>query len=171
MKQNNNNRWYRAPELLLGANQYGTGIDMWSVGCIFAELMLRTPFVAGETDIGQLKVIFSALGTPTEEEWPGLKSLPDYYEFEKFARTPLRTIFTAASPTALDLLEKMLTYDPLKRPSCQGALDHPYFHTQPRPTRPERLPKPDQTGGKKRKAGLDDGPIDPTLRKVARKLF
>jgi cyclin-dependent kinase 7 len=152
---------------------------MWSVGCIFAELMLRTPFLAGETDIGQLKVIFSALGTPNEEEWPGLTSLPDYYEFEKCARTPLKSIFTAASPTALDLLEKMLMYDPLKRPSCQGALDHPYFHTQPRPTRPERLPRPDQKmsladgkTGKKRKAGMDDSvSIDPEMRKVARKLF
>lgn len=63
-------RWYRAPELLLGSNIYGTGIDIWSMGCIFAELMLRTPYLAAETDLGQLKVIFKALGTPTEEDWP-----------------------------------------------------------------------------------------------------
>jgi cyclin-dependent kinase 7 len=63
-------RWYRAPELLLGASQYSTGIDIWSIGCIFAELMLRTPYLAGETDLGQLQVTFRALGTPTEEDWP-----------------------------------------------------------------------------------------------------
>ena len=56
--------------MLLGANQYGTGIDIWSMGCIFAELMLRTPYLAAETDLGQLKVILKALGTPTEENWP-----------------------------------------------------------------------------------------------------
>lgn len=63
-------RWYRAPELLYGAKDYGSAVDMWSVGCIFAELMLRTPFMAGETDMDQLKTIFRALGTPTEAEWP-----------------------------------------------------------------------------------------------------
>lgn len=63
-------RWYRAPELLLGAQYYGDAIDMWSVGCIFAEMMLRTPYFASETDLGQLDTIFRALGTPTEQIWP-----------------------------------------------------------------------------------------------------
>lgn len=63
-------RWYRAPELLLGARQYGAGVDIWAVGAIFAELMLRTPFIAGESDIDQLDKTFRALGTPTEDEWP-----------------------------------------------------------------------------------------------------
>jgi cyclin-dependent kinase 7 len=61
-------RWYRAPELLFGATQYGIGVDMWSVGCIFAELMLRQPYFPGDSDIDQLSKIYSALGTPTEEE-------------------------------------------------------------------------------------------------------
>jgi cyclin-dependent kinase 7 len=63
-------RWYRSPELLLGARAYGYGVDIWALGCIFAELMLRTPYLAAETDIGQLQTIFRALGTPTEELWP-----------------------------------------------------------------------------------------------------
>jgi len=63
-------RWYRAPELLFGAKQYGYAVDMWSVGCIFAELMLRVPYLPGETDIEQLDLMFRALGTPTEEDWP-----------------------------------------------------------------------------------------------------
>ena len=63
-------RWYRAPELLLGARDYGDGVDMWAIGCIFAELMLRTPYLPGDTDLGQLSLIFKALGTPREDEWP-----------------------------------------------------------------------------------------------------
>lgn len=73
-------RWYRSPELLLGAKNYGGAVDIWSCGCIFAELMLRTPYFAAETDIGQLNVILRARGTPTEKDWPGMKSLPDYFE-------------------------------------------------------------------------------------------
>ena len=64
------NRWYRPPELLFGCRYYSTAVDIWSVGCIFAELMLRTPYLPGESDMDQLKTIFRALGTPTEEEWP-----------------------------------------------------------------------------------------------------
>jgi serine/threonine protein kinase len=63
-------RWYRSPELLLGGQHYGYAVDIWAIGCIFAELMLRTPYLAGDTDLGQLQTIFRALGTPTEEEWP-----------------------------------------------------------------------------------------------------
>jgi len=63
-------RWYRPPELLFGCRYYSTAVDIWSIGCIFAELMLRTPYLPGETDMDQLKTIFRALGTPTEEDWP-----------------------------------------------------------------------------------------------------
>ena len=63
-------RWYRPPELLFGCRYYGSTVDMWSVGCIFAELMLRVPYLPGESDMDQLKTIFRALGTPTEEDWP-----------------------------------------------------------------------------------------------------
>ena len=108
-------RWYRSPELLLGASSYGYGVDIWAIGCIFAELMLRAPYLAGESDLSQLQTIFRALGTPTEEDWPGMTSLPDYHEFQKFPKTPLKTLFTAASNDALDLLEKMLLFDPLRR--------------------------------------------------------
>jgi cyclin-dependent kinase 7 len=63
-------RWYRAPELLFGAKEYSYAVDIWAVGCIFAELMLRTPYVAGDSDMDQLTKIFHALGTPTEADWP-----------------------------------------------------------------------------------------------------
>ena len=63
-------RWYRSPELLFGAKEYTYAVDIWAVGCIFAELMLRTPYVAGDSDLDQLTKIFHALGTPTETDWP-----------------------------------------------------------------------------------------------------
>jgi len=149
-------RWYRAPELLFGAKEYGYSVDMWSVGCIFAELMLRTPYLPGESDMEQLNIIFQALGTPTEETWPGMKSLPvpSTYEFPVYPKTPWRNLFTAAGNDALDLLEKMLTYNPVKRISAQDALLHPYFRNKPRPTNPSKLPhctKEDLNNSKKRK--------------------
>jgi len=108
-------RWYRPPELLFGARYYSTAVDMWSVGCIFAELMLRTPYLPGESDMDQLKTIFRALGTPTEEEWPGHTKLPDYVSLGQFPKSPLKLLFTAASADALDLLQKLLTYEPRRR--------------------------------------------------------
>jgi cyclin-dependent kinase 7 len=63
-------RWYRPPELFWGARYYSSAVDMWSIGTIFVELVMRNPFAPGESDIDQLKKIFDALGTPTEEQWP-----------------------------------------------------------------------------------------------------
>ncbi|XP_069483500.1 cyclin-dependent kinase 7 isoform X3 [Ambystoma mexicanum] len=66
-------RWYRSPELLFGAKMYGVGVDMWAVGCILAELLLRVPFLPGDSDLDQLTRIFETLGTPVEEQWPALR--------------------------------------------------------------------------------------------------
>lgn len=134
-------RWYRAPELLFGSKHYTTAVDIWAVGCIFAELMLRVPFVAGNSDMDQLTTIFRALGTPSEKEWPGLTSLPDYVSFPFYPKQPLRQIFTAADSETLDLLSKMLTFDPLKRITAIECLNHPYFHKDPPPREPSKLPK------------------------------
>jgi cyclin-dependent kinase 7 len=68
-------RWYRAPELLFGARMYGTGVDIWAVGCILAELLLRVPLLPGETDLDQLHKIVQAFGTPDESIWPVINSL------------------------------------------------------------------------------------------------
>ncbi|KAH9986852.1 Pkinase-domain-containing protein [Russula vinacea] len=71
--------WYRAPEVLLGSRHYSTAIDMWSVGCIFAEMVMRgIPLFPGDSEIDQIFKIFRVLGTPNEESWPGVKQLPDY---------------------------------------------------------------------------------------------
>ncbi|CAL1714765.1 unnamed protein product [Somion occarium] len=135
-------RWYRPPELLFGCRYYSTAVDIWSVGCIFAELMLRTPYLPGESDMDQLKTIFRALGTPTEEDWPGHTKLPDYVPLGQFPKTPLRDLFTAASADCLNLLNKCLVYDPKKRISAKEALNHPYFFALPYPSHPSKLPKP-----------------------------
>ena len=135
-------RWYRAPELLFGARHYGPAVDIWAAGCIFAEMMLRTPFVHADTDMGQLKIIFQALGTPRIEDWPEMHSLPDYVTFPPQPKPHLASIFNAASTDALDLLEKMLTFNPQRRISAREALGHPYFQNTPRPTTPIDLPRP-----------------------------
>ena len=95
-------RWYRSPELLFGAKKYGEAVDMWSVGCIFAEMLQREPYLQGETDIGQLNIIFSKLGTPTEEEWPEMKErlarmeLPIIYSGPySYSTAPIELVFAA----------------------------------------------------------------------------
>lgn len=135
-------RWYRSPELLFGARQYGTGVDIWAVGCILAELLLRMPFLPGDSDLDQLTKIFQALGTPTEETWPNVTKLPDYIQFKAFPGAPLHDYFTAASDDLLELAAKLLAMNPLNRCSCSEALRMEYFRNRPHPTIGEKLPMP-----------------------------
>ncbi|CAL5198138.1 unnamed protein product [Lathyrus oleraceus] len=128
--------WYRAPELLLGAKKYSKAIDMWSLGCIMAELFSREPLFRGKTEIEQLDKIFRTLGTPDEKIWPGFSKLPgSKAKFVKQRCSMLRMKFPAASFTGLpvlsesgfDLLSKLLAYDPDKRISAEAALQHDWF--------------------------------------------
>ncbi|KAK9877961.1 hypothetical protein WA026_020179 [Henosepilachna vigintioctopunctata] len=135
-------RWYRAPELLFGAKQYGVCIDMWAVGCILAELLLRVPLFPGESDLDQLTKIFGVLGNPTEETWPGMKSLVDYIEFKSFIPIPLKNIFTAAGDDLLNLLEDILVLNPLKRKNCMECLQMKFFSNKPAATLGSKLPLP-----------------------------
>ncbi|EPR80059.1 Protein kinase [Spraguea lophii 42_110] len=128
-------RWYRSPELLFGSNLYGFCVDIWSIGCIFAELFLRVPYLPGNDDINQLDTIFRALGTPTEKEWPQMKMLPDYIELPNYPKTPLNALFTGASKDALDLMGKMFIYNPPMRITTKNILQHEYFKNSPKPTR------------------------------------
>lgn len=139
-------RWYRAPELLFGTKQYGPGVDVWAAACIFAELILRRPFLQGSSDIDQLGKIFAAFGTPKPSQWPDMIYLPDYVEYQFVPAPPLRSLFPMASDDALDLLSKMFTYDPKARISVQQALDHRYFTSVPLPTKPDLLPRPARKG-------------------------
>uniref|UniRef100_A0A8C6TAD4 Cyclin-dependent kinase 7 n=1 Tax=Neogobius melanostomus TaxID=47308 RepID=A0A8C6TAD4_9GOBI len=164
-------RWYRSPELLFGARMYGVGVDMWAVGCILAELLLRIPFLAGDSDLDQLTKIFEALGTPTEETWPGMTSLPDYVSFKIFPGTPLEHIFSAAGDDLLELLQGLFTFNPSTRTTATQALKMRYFSNRPGPTPGPQLPRPNcaaealrekQTVGLKRKI---DGPESIGMKK------
>jgi len=135
-------RWYRSPELLFGAKSYGVGVDIWAVGCILAELLLRVPFLAGDSDLDQLSKIFQALGTPSEESWPGISSLPDFIQFKQQPGTPLRDIFTAAGDDLLDLMGSLLMLCPLKRCDATTALKSSYFSNKPAPSSGASLPLP-----------------------------
>ncbi|ERN04302.1 hypothetical protein AMTRI_Chr08g210430 [Amborella trichopoda] len=121
--------WYRAPEVLLGITHYSTGVDMWSVGCIFAEMVRRQALFPGDSELQQLLHIFKMLGTPTEEQWPGVTSLRDWHEYPKWRPNNLAAAVHSLNPEGVDLLSKMLQYDPANRISAKAALDHPYFDT------------------------------------------
>jgi cyclin-dependent kinase 7 len=133
-------RWYKSPELLFGSKTYSFGVDIWALGCVFAEMLLRTPYLPGNSDVHQLDLIFTALGTPTEVEWPGIKELPCYVHFEPRPRNDPKVLFSGAGSDATDLLEKMLVFNPEKRISCQDILSHKYFTNTPAPTLPSALP-------------------------------
>lgn len=137
-------RWYRSPELLFGAKHYTEAVDIWSVGIIFAELMLRTPYLPGKDDIDQMDVTFRALGTPTDQIWPNVSSLPLYNALKVYpppSRQELRNRFIAATDKALDFLITMTQLDPSRRCNLTQALLHEYFLESPAPTEPEQLPK------------------------------
>ena len=136
-------------------------------------ILFRVPFLAGETDLDQLSKIFLALGTPTEDNWPGLTSLPDYIQFKHNPGTPLADIFTAAGDDLLDLLSKLVTLCPLKRIDATGALQHKYFSNKPAPSRGENLPLPSciqQTKKDVEKPGTKRKIIDTETNPFAKKL-
>ncbi|PPQ98560.1 hypothetical protein CVT24_004051 [Panaeolus cyanescens] len=135
--------WYRPPELLFGATVYGPEVDMWSAGCIMLELFTKKPIFQGNDEIHQLEVIFSILGTPTIERWPDVVHLP-WFELVR-PRHPLPNKFRQGfqgwmSSEALDLAERLLTYDPSQRITAMDAMSHPYFtREEPSAILPEGL--------------------------------
>lgn len=126
-------RWYRCPELLFGARHYTTSVDMWSVGCIFAELLTGQPFFPGNSDIDQICKIRDKLGSLTEDIWPGVKSLPDW---GKLIFPPLEAknwealLPAGAAADAIELLDGLLKYDPACRLTPTHALELPFFKNQ-----------------------------------------
>lgn len=169
-------RWYRPLELLYGARQYSGAVDVWSMGMVFAELLIRIPFVAGNTDLDQISKICEAFGTPTEENWPGVTKLPNYLPSDNLVPIQGRDFFMRQFPTAgpvgADLLMSMCALDPRKRSTAYGVLQHNWWLAEPKPTKKEDLPR--KSGGTKkmgddltRKGGeLEEGPF----RNAARQL-
>ncbi|EEF44596.1 cyclin-dependent kinase C-2 [Ricinus communis] len=135
--------WYRPPELLLGTTKYGPAVDMWSVGCIFAELLYGKPIFPGKDEPEQINKIFELCGAPDEVNWPGVSKMPWYNNFKpnRPMKRRLRDLFRGFDRHALELLEKMLTLDPSQRISAKDALDAEYFWTDPLPCDPKSLPK------------------------------
>ena len=127
--------WYRPPEVLLGTRHYSTAVDVWSIACIWAEMLLGSkPLFAGDSEIDQIFKIFEVLGTPTEQNWPGIEQLPDYKRtFPKFRAVGLATALGVTDAgrelgdAGMDLMRRMLEVDPVKRISARECLTHPYF--------------------------------------------
>ncbi|KAM5558270.1 cell division control protein 2 [Rosa sericea] len=124
--------WYRAPEILLGSRHYSTPVDVWSVGCIFAEMVNQRPLFPGDSEIDELFKIFRILGTPNEDTWPGVSSMPDFKSsFPKWPSKDLATLVPNLESAGVDLLCKMLCLDPSKRITARSALEHEYFKDIP----------------------------------------
>jgi len=134
--------WYRSPELLLGSQFQGTGIDMWACGCIMAELLLHRPFLAGETEIDQIHKIIAMFGTPNKTIWPGLNKLsfPKGFHLIEQPFNNLKSHFSNHTAECLDLMNKLFVYDPEKRASASDCFEHSYFDTFPMPCTPAMMP-------------------------------
>jgi len=120
--------WYRSPDVLMGSKHYSTSVDMWSIGCIFAEMVTGRPLFPGTSEKDQLLKIFVLLGTPSLASWPGQAKLPQYKnDFPVYEARDLAKLFPTLNKTGLDILRKFLRFDPDTRISAQEALAHPYF--------------------------------------------
>lgn len=136
--------WYRCPELLFGAKNYTTAVDIWSIGCNFGELLRKKALLPGKSEEHQLHLICELLGTPRPKIWPGVEELP---LFRQYAPTlpicsfnNLRVKFPDAPDSCLELLNKMLTFDPSKRATASSSLQDRYFADFPAPLEPQWMP-------------------------------
>lgn len=122
-------RYYRAPELIFGSTNYTVSIDVWSVGCVMAELMLGQPLFPGESGVDQLVEIIKVLGTPTKDQIKSMNENYTEYKFPQIKACPWAKVFRnrPTTPEAIDLLSKVLEYIPTVRLTAIGAMVHPFF--------------------------------------------
>ncbi|KAJ8597031.1 Pkinase-domain-containing protein [Rhizopogon salebrosus TDB-379] len=150
--------WYRAPEILMGATTYSTAVDMWSAGCIFAELLLKEPLFQAKNEIELLSMIFKLLGPPTNSSWPEYSTLPLAKTITLPSPQPhqFRQRFHHMTTAGIDLLMSLLTYDPEQRISAEEALHHPYFSESPLPKHPDLFGSfPSAAAGERRRKPFD----------------
>lgn len=125
--------WYRSPDVLLGSRYYSTSVDLWSIGCIFAELVLKRALFPGSSVKDQLLRIQRVLGRPTLKEWPGLSEYPEHKDPSFWLETDhvprLADLLPSLEANGIDLLGRFLSYAPDLRISAEEALNHPYFDT------------------------------------------
>ncbi|KAI4320738.1 hypothetical protein MLD38_034183 [Melastoma candidum] len=134
--------WYRPPELLLGATYYATAVDLWSSGCILAELYAGKPIMPGRTVVEQLHKIFKLCGSPSEDYWrkSKLHNATIFKPQQPYKRCVSETFKDFPVP-ALELVEKLLSIDPADRGTIASALKSQFFYTKPLPCDPSSLPK------------------------------
>nr|GMD56935.1 probable serine/threonine-protein kinase At1g54610 isoform X2 [Ipomoea batatas] len=134
--------WYRPPELLLGATKYGETVDLWSAGCVFAELFFGRPLLKGRTEVEQLHKIFKLCGSPSDDYWEQSK-LPLAAIFKpQFAyESTLRERCKELPKSAVNLIETLLSIEPYKRGTASSSLNSEYFHTKPYACDPSSMPK------------------------------
>ena len=150
--------WYRSPDVIMGSTNYGLPVDMWSVGCIFAEMASGVPLFNARTDQDQLLRMFKILGSPTRETWPSMSTYPMARTMfqdkpgmdaqyppalEEYARTHN---VDRIGPEGLDLLQRFLKYEPSQRITAMEALNHPFFHGMPPSVPPPLVPRVSQSG-------------------------
>jgi len=120
--------WYRPPDVLMGSRKYSTSVDIWSIGCIMAEMITAHPLFPGQNDQDQLHKIFKGLGTPLVEEWPSVVELPEWKaEFVQYPAQPWTQLVPGIDTAGIDLISRLLKQDPNQRISAKNSLDHPYF--------------------------------------------
>ncbi|XP_027925880.1 protein IMPAIRED IN BABA-INDUCED STERILITY 1-like isoform X2 [Vigna unguiculata] len=134
--------WYRPPELLMGATNYGVSVDIWSVGCVFSEFFLGKPILKGRTEVEQLHKIFKLCGSPPEEYWKKSKlPLATMFKPQTNYEASLQERCKGVPVTAVKLLETLLSIDPSKRGTASSALKSEYFSTKPYACDPSVMPK------------------------------
>lgn len=150
--------WYRAPELLLGTETYGAEIDMWSLGCIFGELLSKAPILPGKNEVDELSLIFALCGLPSEKTWPEFYRLPNAKSLKiprdtgPRATGQIRSKFPFLTLAGVDLLSSLLSLNPEGRLTADEVLQHSYFKEAPKPKPMEMFPTfPSKAGQEKRR--------------------